>query len=221
MKKIVIEKDRIVPVFTSEYINVADLQFAEGRHYYDVSRRPFGEFAAAKTDDEFKAMLPDAVSCAIILAAKGKEDRLLLTYEYRYPVGRFLLSPPAGLIDPEDRTAPDPLKTTAVREIREETGLEVGKNDDFFVVNPIVFSSPGMTDESNALVGFVLYDPDESRLTQENTVGLECFDGFRIVTKSEAEKILKNGKDEFGNGYSVYTWMALQTFVTGAYPKKG
>ena len=166
-------------------------------------------------------MLPDAVSCAIILAAKGKEDRLLLTYEYRYPVGRFLLSPPAGLIDPEDRTAPDPLKTTAVREIREETGLEVGKNDDFFVVNPIVFSSPGMTDESNALVGFVLYDPDESRLTQENTVGLECFDGFRIVTKSEAEKILKNGKDEFGNGYSVYTWMVLQTFVTGAYPKKG
>ncbi len=217
MNKPEITKEGVKTVFSSEYLNVVDLLNEKERHYYDASRRPFDELTVFKSDREFKEMLPDAVSCAVILASKGKEDRLLLSYEYRYPVGRFLLSPPAGLLDPEDKNSPDPLYSAAAREIFEETGLEVKKDDRFFVLDRLLFSTPGMSDESNAVVGFVLNDPDESRLTQENAVGTECFDGFRIVTKTEAEKILKDGRDEFGNFYSVYTRIVLSAFVSGEY----
>ena len=94
-------------------------------------------------DEEFKKMLPDAVSCVVVLKQKGKEDRLLLNYEYRYPAGRFLLSVPAGLLDPEDKDCEDPLITAAKREIKEETGLfrqqkqnSVRRNETDSIENP-------------------------------------------------------------------------------------
>ena len=68
----------------------------------------------------------------------------MLSYEFRYPAGQYLLSVPAGLIDEEDREKPDVLVSTAIREIREETGLEVRDTDTVRVVNPLVFSTPGL-----------------------------------------------------------------------------
>ena len=79
---------------------------------------------AIKSEEDFKKALPDAATCALILVIKG-EPKLLLHYEYRYPAGQFLLSPPAGLIDPEDTTNENPLLITAKREIKEETGCIV------------------------------------------------------------------------------------------------
>lgn len=55
---------------------------------------------AVKSDEEALAMLPDAVSCFVIIRLPGGDDRLLLSWEYRYPAGRFLLGVPAGLLDP-------------------------------------------------------------------------------------------------------------------------
>ena len=69
-----------------------------------------------------------------------------------------------------------------------------------------------MTDESNALVCVVLNDHDLSGLTQDGAEGQECFDGFSLITKDEAKKILKDGVDNRGHFYSVYTWAALMYF---------
>ena len=158
-------------------------------------------------------MLPDAVSCVVICNKTGEEPKLLLSYEYRYPTGRFLLSVPAGLLDPEDANAKHPILTTAIREIHEETGIVVDENkDELKVINPLLFSTPGMTDESNALVCVVLNDHDLSGLTQDGAEGQECFDGFSLITKDEAKKILKDGVDGRGHFYSVYTWAALMYF---------
>jgi len=219
MRGPVITKDCVKTLLDGRFIKVFDLQYEEGKHYYDASRRPLEALAAVKSDEEFREMLPDAVSCCVILKVEGEEPRLLLSYEYRYPCGRFLLSPPAGLIDAQDRASGDPLVSAAVREIREETGLAIGEKDSLRVVNPCLFSSPGMTDECNAMVCAVVNAPDLRSLTQEGAEGTEKFDGFLLVTKGEAEEILRAGRDRSGFFYSVFTWIVLAWFAGGFWEK--
>ena len=209
-----IKKENVKPLFDSKFIKVFDLQYEEGKHYYDATRRPLDRIAAVKSEEEFRTMLPDAVTCVVILNIKDEEPKLLLSKEYRYPAGQFLLSPPAGLLDPEDAGTENPILTAAKRELKEETGLTITEKDSLFVINPLLFSSPGMTDESNALACAVVRLEDKSGLSQDGAVGSECFDGFELLSKEEAMEILKNGKDKGGIFYSVYTYCCLMYFVS-------
>lgn len=209
-----IKKENVKPLFDSKFIKVFDLQYEEGKHYYDATRRPLDRIAAVKSEEEFRTMLPDAVTCVVILNIKDEEPKLLLSKEYRYPAGQFLLSPPAGLLDPEDAGTENPILTAVKRELKEETGLTITEKDSLFVINPLLFSSPGMTDESNALACAVVRLEDKSGLSQDGAVGSECFDGFELLSKEEAMEILKNGKDKDGVFYSVYTYCCLMYFVS-------
>ena len=209
-----IKKENMKPLFDSKFIKVFDLQYEEGKHYFDATRRSLDRIAALKSSEEFRAMLPDAVTCVVILNIKDEEPKLLLSKEYRYPAGQFLLSPPAGLLDPEDAGTENPILTAAKRELKEETGLTITEKDSLFVINPLLFSSPGMTDESNALACAVVRLEDKSGLSQDGAVGSECFDGFELLSKEEAMEILKNGKDKDDIFYSVYTYCCLMYFVS-------
>lgn len=208
-----INRDNTEHVFESRYINVFDFRYEEGRHYYNATRRKKDDLVVFKSDDEFVNMLPDAVTCVVVIKKKGCDPKLLLTYEFRYPAGQYLLCPTAGIMDPEDKLEAEPLFATAKREIREETGIEITDNCRFEVINPLLFSSPGMTDESNAIV---LAEIELDDLTVLNTKGAEDsehFDGFELYDKKQAMEILKNGRDKNGRFYSVYTWIALTWFV--------
>jgi len=94
----IIKKEQVETVYDSRFIKVFDLQYEPGKHYFDATRRSIENLAAVKNDEEFKQMLPDAVSCVVILNVKDQEPRLCLSREYRYPAGQFLLSVPAGLL---------------------------------------------------------------------------------------------------------------------------
>jgi len=215
--KPIIMRENVTPLFESKFIKVYDLEYAPGKHYFDATRRSVDDLVAVKNDDEFKKMLPDAVTCYVILKIKGEEPKLLLDYEYRYPAGQFLLSPPAGLIDKEDRvnrTNDEALKLAAVREIKEETNIDVKNTDKVYVVSPCSLSTPGFTDESNALVAAVVELDDTSCLNTAGAVGSELFNGFKLVTKAEAKEILRSGRDEHGNYFSIFTWGALMYFVS-------
>lgn len=185
---------KIKSLFESKFIKVFDLQYREGRHYYNATRRDENDLVAAKSTEEFKKMLPDAVSCVVIWnpsdddEKSGHEPCLLMNREFRYPTGQYLLSVPAG--------------------------LKVTEEDDVSIINPCLFSTPGMTDESNALVKIVLNRDSLNGMSQEGAVGGELFDGFDLLTKAQAKKILEDGVDEHGIYYSVYTWAALTYFVT-------
>lgn len=214
---------KIKSLFESKFIKVFDLQYGEGRHYYNATRRDEEDLVAAKSTEEFKKMLSDAVSCVVIWnpsdddEKSGHEPCLLMNREFRYPTGQYLLSVPAGLIDPEDCTGDNDntasLIKTAMRELHEETGLKVTEEDEVSIINPCLFSTPGMTDESNALVKIVLNRDSLNGMSQEGAVGSELFDGFDLLTKAQAKKILEDGVDEHGIYYSVYTWAALTYFV--------
>lgn len=213
-----ITSEKVKPLLETKFLNVYDLQYEEGKHYFDASRRKKEDLMAVKSKEEFKVSLPDAVTCVVVL--KGlSEPLLLLSKEYRYPAGQFLLSPPAGLLDAEDLKLAQnsqglALLSAARREIWEETGISIKEGDTLKVINPLLFSTPGMTDESNGLVLAVVHLDSLDKLTQDGAVGSECFDGFCLLTKSQALDILKNGRDMDGLYYSVYTWAALMYFVT-------
>lgn len=214
---------KIKSLFESKFIKVFDLQYREGRHYYNATRRDENDLVAAKSTEEFKKMFPDAVSCVVIWNPSGDDEKsghepcLLMNREFRYPTGQYLLSVPAGLIDPEDCTGDNDntasLIKTAMRELHEETGLKVTEEDEVSIINPCLFSTPGMTDESNALVKIVLNRDSLNGMSQDGAVGGELFDGFDLLTKAQAKKILEDGVDEHGIYYSVYTWAALTYFV--------
>ena len=209
-----INKDRIETLYESRFLNMFDLQYAEGRHYYEATRRSKDSLVLKKKDAEFRSMLPDAVTIAVVLHLPGNETRLLMSYEYRYPVGQFLLSPVAGLLDPEDHSGPDPLVSAAIREIREETGLTVKETDKVYVLNPCAFSSPGMTDESNAFLCAELTLDSLGALNQDGAEGSELFNGFELLDRQRAQEIFRTGRDEQGNFYSLAAWMVLSIFLS-------
>ena len=208
-----INKDRIETLYGTRFLNLYDLQYAENRHYFEASRRGTEELVVKKTDSQFREMLPDAVTIAVVLHLPGNETRLLMSYEYRYPAGQYLLSPVAGLLDPEDRKSADPLVNAAIREIREETGLTVKESDRVCVLNPCAFSSPGMTDESNAFLCAEISLDSLDDLNQNGAVGSELFDGFELLDRERAKEIYRTGRDEHGNFYSLATWMVLGIFL--------
>ncbi len=201
----------VEPLLDTKYVKVFDLLYAPGAHYLTATRRAEKDLVARMTEEEFGAMIPDAVSLCAVWHEPGKEDRLLLNREYRYPLGRFVLSVPAGLIDPEDRELEreEAVRRTAERELFEETGIRVTEKDRFSVLNPCLFSSPGMTDESNAMVRLDLYGHRESELNQSHAEGPEKFGGFLMADRAEARELM--GQESV----SVYTWIGLAAFLMG------
>lgn len=209
-----INKHRIEMLYETRFLKCYDLQYAEGKHYYEASRREKKDLVAEKSDAEFREMLPDAVTIAVVLHLPGNETRLLMSYEYRYPVGQFLLSPVAGLVDPEDRQNDHPLESAAIREIREETGLTVKESDRVYVLNPCAFSSPGMTDESNAFLCAEITPDSLEELNQNGAEGSELFDGFELLDRERAQRIYRTGRDDHGNFYSLSAWTVLGIFLS-------
>lgn len=212
-EKLKLTKDHVHNVYESRFIKVFGMEYVAGKQYMNATRRDMDDLVALKSDEEFKEMLPDAVSCVVIL--NGSEPKLLLTYEFRYPAGQYLLSVPAGLIDQSDEAESEPIISTAKRELKEETNIDLSEEDKIEVVNPLLFSTPGMTDESNALVCVVISNEQRLQLSQEGAEGTECFDGFVTLTRDDAQRVLKQGTDDKGIFYSVYTWAALMYFVSG------
>lgn len=211
IKKPHVDISAIKTLYDNRFLKVYGLEYTKDKPYMNASRRSKDDLVAIKSDKDFKEMLPDAVSCIVII--NGVEPKLLLTYEFRYPTGQFLLSVPAGLIDSKDKEGDNPIIETAIRELKEEANISLKPNDRIEIVNPLLFSTPGMTDESNALVLVTIADGSELHLNQEGAEGTECFNGFVEITRKDAQRLLKQGRDDNGVFYSIYTWAALMYFI--------
>lgn len=209
-----ISKNNIETLYETRFLKYYDIQYAQGKHYYVASRREKDDLVAKRSDAEIKQLLPDAVTIALVLHLPGNETRLLMSYEYRYAVGQFLLSPVAGLLDPEDRKNEEPLISAAKREIREESGLTVKPTDKVYVLNPCAYCTPGMTDESNAFLCAEITLDDLKELNQNGAEGSELFDGFELLDRERAKRIYQSGRDEHGNFYSLATWTVLSIFLS-------
>lgn len=213
MERLVLKKEQIIPMQETKFLNMYDIQYKEGKHYYDVTRRKADDTVALMSTEQFQSMVPDAVTIAVVLYIKDEEPKLLLSYEYRYPVGQFLLSPVAGLIDKEDYECDSPLITAAIREIKEETGLTVKESDEIIVLNPCSFASPGMTDESNAFLCAKIHVENLDELNQDGAVGSEMFNGVEVLNKEQVRAMYLSGRDKTGNFMPLQTWAVMGYFL--------
>lgn len=207
-------KPQVETLAETRFIRLYDLVYPHGQHYFEASRRPKVSLLATKDDAELKRALPDAVSACVVVVTPDDEPRMVLSYEYRYPTGQYVLGIPSGLIDQRDHTEADPCVVAMTREIAEETGIRLAEGDTIEVVNPFLFNSPGLTDESTALLCAVAHLDDLSSLSQEGAEGSERFDGFELLTKAEALQILASGRDPHGHFYPLVAWAALTYFVS-------
>ena len=197
----------------TKYLNTYDLQYAPGAHYYIATRRDVNDLTALKPMEEIDKMLPDAVTCYIIIKLPGEEEKLLMQYEYRFPIGQYIICPPAGILDPADKDSDEPLITAAKREIKEETGITVKDTDKLYVINDLVFSTPGFTDECNGLVVAEIELEDLSSLSHDYCEATELFGDFVLLSKDEAKALLKTGRDTNGHYYPLYAYAAMSYFV--------
>lgn len=122
---------------------------------------------------------PDAVAMVGIL----DDERIVLIKQYRYAIGDYIYEFPAGLVDDEED-----IYETAIREMKEETGLDFVPTKTKFS-DRAFYSSAGMTDESCSIIcgkvsGTVSTDKNES--TEEIEVVL--------ADKEEIKRILKEEK---------------------------
>ncbi len=229
---------KISMISDKKFLKFFDIEYEEGKHYFAVTRRDADKSFAVLSEKEAEISLPDAVTIVLVIRNSRKEEFLYLNYEYRYAAGMFLLSPPAGLIDKDEKmlcgqklskllseniskdemikkyeeTVKDVFLSASVREIKEETGYDAG-NGSFEILSNLMFSTPGMTDESNALIKCVI-DVDDERIRGKNAPdGSELFGGCELLTKEAANETLKKGRDRYGNFYSIYTYCALQEFL--------
>lgn len=211
----VLKKSEVKTLLDTRYMKAFELVYEDGTRYYDASRRGREDLLAMKSPEELKQELPDAVSCVLIVRLPGEEPKLVLFYEYRYPLGQYVLSIPAGLVDhPEDLDGQDPLTAAMIREIREETGILVKDTDRIFPANPALYISPGFMDESTALFCAVVDLPDLSSLSQAGAEGSERFGGFETVDRTRALELLRAGRDPYGRYYPLITNTALLYFVS-------
>ena len=220
MDKPKLKKEQVKTLLDNRYLSVLDLQYENTGHYYSATRRKADGTAAVLSDEDFRAMRPDAVTCVVIVRDKDGEYGLLLTKEFRYPVGQYLLSPPAGLLDSRDLSEDQPVLSAARREIEEETGLRLTENDKLFLISPLFFSTPGMTDESNAMACAVADLPEGFVFNSEGTESAEMIGDYVVYGKEEAEQMLRRCTDRDGIFFSVFTWAAMMYFVSGMWKEK-
>lgn len=176
-------KIKIIEVkYKSKFLNVYEVVY---KNKLNQDKKWF--VASRKNIDDYKALLnkernfaPDAV-LIVGLCREDNEDKIVLIKEYRVPINDYIYSLPAGLIDKGED-----LYTSAVREMKEETGLDLYDiNKDLTVPN--AFASVGMSDESLAIV----YGKARGHISndfQESSEEIQTI----LVTREEAKKILNS-----------------------------
>ncbi|MEO5722209.1 MAG: NUDIX hydrolase [Chthoniobacterales bacterium] len=83
---------------------------------------------------------------AVVIAPITAEGKMVLILEERIPIRAAIWGVPAGQIDNDDA----PIEAVALRELREETGYELGPDGDLLPLGHF-FMSPGLTDEHGYL----------------------------------------------------------------------
>lgn len=145
----------------------------EGK-YYVASR--------AKSEKDLKLVtgknVPDGV---VIYSLYGEQqDKVVLIRQYRYAINDFIYEFPAGLVEKQE-----PYKEAAVREMKEETGLEFTPITVNEAYEKPAFTTVGMTDESCAIV-FGTSAGEITKEFQEDTEEIEVV----LADREEVKRIL-------------------------------
>ena len=137
--------------------------------------------------------MPDAV---VIAPVHTDQKKMVITREYRIPLGDYEYGFPAGLVDKGES-----IEAATRRELKEETGLDVTR---FIKISQPVYSSAGMTDESVAMV----YVECSGRPSVEANADSEEIE-VMLVSQPEAAGLIDNPDLKF----DAKAWLVLSRFA--------
>lgn len=171
--------DRVVQLTHKPFLNLYGLEITDKKgkkgDYYVASR--------AKTVDGLKLSTgrdtPDGV---IVYSVYGEEkDKVVLVRQYRYSIGGYIYEFPAGLVEPGED-----YHIAGIRELKEETGLDLEPLQVDAMYEKPGFTTIGMTDESCATI----YGYASGKVTKD---GQEDSEEIEVVLadRREVERILK------------------------------
>lgn len=159
----------------SRFLNLYEMDALTSKgdkfNYYFCSRR-FDEKIRLHTHND------DPEGIIVYAICEDDPEKILLINEYRFPIDGYIYEMPAGLI--EDGETPS---QAAVREIREETGMEFtpyGGDE----LKPYILV-PGFSDEA----GSTVFGTVKGAFSKDMLEDSEYIDAF-IVDKNEASRIL-------------------------------
>ena len=170
------------------YISRYDL-----RYRMEDGKEKVYEMISRKKNMETEEDLTQGEAEAVVLILHNQEgDKILLNREFRMATGQWVYNFPAGLIDPGETP-----EESAVRELREETGLELVAITDYMGIS---YSAVGFSNEKNiALVGIAKGEFGHSTSEEE-----EIEPGW--YTKEQVKELLKNNPFAARTQTYCYLW---------------
>ncbi len=142
--------------------------------------------------------MPDAV---VIVPFHTEQKKIVITREYRIPLGDYEYGFPAGLVDEGES-----IEAAARRELKEETGLDLTH---FVKISQPLYSSAGMTDESVAMV----YVECAGRLSVEQNTDSEEIE-VMLVSQQQTQELVQNPRLKF----DAKAWLVLSNFAANGHP---
>ena len=179
---------KYLKLYDAEYIN----RVGENRNWTIASRKPIEQI-----NNRFFKGEEDKIDAVVIIPKHIEKNKLVLIKQFRVPINDYVIEFPAGLIDGEED-----IKEAAKRELKEETGLELLDIDMEKTKNK-VYLSPGMTDESVAMI-FCSCNGEVSLDNLEDDEDIEVL----LLDKDELKELLKSNFK-----IDVKAYLGIQNFI--------
>lgn len=142
--------------------------------------------------DTYEALHGENPDSVVVIATDENGEKILINREFRMAVGDWVYNFPAGLIDEGEKP-----EESAVRELREETGLELYEIDDF--IGPS-YSAVGFSNEINVCV----VGKARGEIAPSDSALEEIEAGW--YTKSEIRELLKTKRFAARTQAYCYLW---------------
>jgi ADP-ribose pyrophosphatase len=146
---------------------------------------------------------------AVVIAPITRDGKIVLIRQERIPIREAIWEIPSGQIDNRNANQVE-IKQVALRELREETGYELGKGRELIALGHY-FSSPGFTDECGYffLARPVVACPDYVRDESESI--LDC----RAFTISEIRHMIAENDIRDANTLSAFARLWARDLLPG------
>jgi ADP-ribose pyrophosphatase len=151
---------------------------------------------------------------AVIIAPMTSEGKILLLKQERIPIRAAIWEMPAGQIEGAAEVDKKKIEATALRELQEETGYELGPGGELIALGHF-FSSPGFTDEHGYFFLARPVLPSNKPEHDETESILEC----RAFSVPELQRMINENEIRDANTLGMCARLAAAGFLPLA-PKK-